>query len=266
MRVGLLGGDDRRPRRRGDDLAAVLPLPADSAGPEHPPQRCRGPSAAGGGADAARVEVGRQRAQRLAGQQPVGEFADDRRFGFADGHAVSLEPERAGAAAARPAVMGEFLRLAPQPARHVIRALGGHGAHDPRVEAPVVRREVNVAGDGRERDAAGAVAHVEELFELARLAMQPVEMPDDDRVHGAVGDVGEHSSIFGARLAVVGADVVVDVALGDRPAALGGELFAVGDLAAYAERVPVAVFGDAGVDTGTLAHAGDINGPWDGQA
>ena len=77
-----------------------------------------------------------------------------------------------------------------------------------------MRREVDVAGDGGELDAAGAVADVEELLELARLAMQPVEMPDDDGVEPAAGDVGEHPPVFGAWLAVVRRDVVVDVALG----------------------------------------------------
>ena len=151
-----------------------------------------------------------------------------------------------------------LLRLAPQPARHVVGALGGHGAHDPRVEPPVVRREVDVAGDGRERDTAGAVAYVEELLELARLAVQPVEMPDDDGVGRAAGDVGEHPPVFGARLAVVGADVVVDVALGDGPAARGGELLAVGDLAADAERVAVAVLARCGRRCGATCHARDI--------
>ena len=205
---------------------------------------------AGGGAYAAGVEVGRECAQRLACEQPVGEVADDRRLGGPDGHAVILEPERPRAAAARPAVTGEFLRLAAQPARHVVGALGGHGAHDPRVEAAVVRREVDVTGDGGERDAAGAVADVEELLEFARLAVQPVEMPDDDGVHGAGGDVGEHPPVFGAWLAVVGADVVVDVALGDVQPRAAASCSQSATWRLDAERVAVAVLADAGVDTG----------------
>ena len=48
---------------------------------------------------------------------------------------------------------------------------------------------------------AGAVADLEELLELARLAMETVEVPDDDGIGRPSRIVGEHSPVLGSGLA-----------------------------------------------------------------
>ena len=60
--------------------------------------------------------------------------------------------------------------------------------------------------------------------------------------------------LLGAVLARPGADVIVHVGIGHRPAALLGDLPAVLDLAVHAQTVTFGIRADARVDTGCLRH------------
>ena len=114
--------------------------------------------------------------------------------------------------------------------------------------------EVDVAGDRGQGRQPRLLADVEERFELPRLAVQPVEVPDDDGIDLAVADVVEHPAVLRPELAGVGAPVVVDVDLADRPAAALGEALAILDLAGHAQLVTVRVGRDASVDRSGVRH------------
>src|SRR5690349_3017238 len=79
-------------------------------------------------------------------------------------------------------------------------------------------------------------------------------MPDDHRIDGALADVVEHPPIGLARLARVGAPVVIDIRVIDGPAAMRGVLLAIGDLAPYAQVVTLRVGRDTGIDRGGCWH------------
>ena len=109
------------------------------------------------------------------------------------------------------------------------------------MEAPVVAAEIDIAFDGREGREAGSIYGVEEGFKFARLAMQTVEVVDEDAIERAGADVIEHAPVLRSRLAGVGAPIIVDVSLGDAPAEPSREGFAVGDLSGYSKAVPLRV-------------------------
>ena len=111
-------------------------------------------------------------------------------------------------------------------------------------------REVDIAGDRCQRAQAGGVAHLEELLEFLGLAMQPVEVPDDDGVDRTRPDVVEHPPVRRSDPARVGAPVVIDVHLSDGPAASLGEGLAVGHLAVDAQLVTLGIVLDSGVHGG----------------
>jgi hypothetical protein len=71
--------------------------------------------------------------------------------------------------------------------------------------------------------------------------MQPVEIPDDDRVHLPSLDVGKHPRVRGSDHTRVRAHVIVDV-LADFPPTLTAQLQAVLPLARHSETSSILVF------------------------
>ena len=98
------------------------------------------------------------------------------------------------------------------------------------MEAAVMGPQVDLAGDAGQVADAGAIAEVQEVLQLAGTAMEAVEVIDDDGVANARGEVIKHALVLRTPLARVRAGVVVDVDVGDRPAAALGEGAAVLDL------------------------------------
>lgn len=131
----------------------------------------------------------------------------------------------------------------------------GPGSSSPRRRARVVAHvgEGGVGAallEGAEFFAGGVVAvgEVDHVFEFARGAGEPVEVPHDHGIDLPGPDVGEQAFPCGTWLARVRRDVVVDVDLDDRPSAPLGERAAVLFLACDAEPGAFAVLGDADVD------------------
>jgi hypothetical protein len=75
-----------------------------------------------------------------------------------------------------------------------------------------VGSEVDVARHERQPRHLRLSAHLEELLQLLRLPVQAIGVPDHDRVEEAAAQIVEHTPIRRARMALVGAHVVVDVA------------------------------------------------------
>ena len=86
------------------------------------------------------------------------------------------------------------------------------------------------------------VGQVNEVLELDRAPVQPVEVPRDDSPEMASVDVGEHPHVGGPGLTTAGAGVIVDV-LDRLPAAFGAELQTVVALACDGQPRAVAVKG-----------------------
>jgi hypothetical protein len=64
------------------------------------------------------------------------------------------------------------------------------------MEAAIIGAEVDLAGDAGQVADAGAIAEVEEVLQLARAAMETVEVVHDDRVSGASGEVIEQALVL----------------------------------------------------------------------
>ena len=94
----LRRGDDPRPLRVGDDLPVVLPLPTDPGRGEHPPKRLRRPLTTGRRQHSRAIQVSRDRAKRLARQEPLSALLHHRSLRRAQRQLVGLVPVRPAAA------------------------------------------------------------------------------------------------------------------------------------------------------------------------
>ena len=106
------------------------------------------------------------------------------------------------------------------------------------MEATVMGPKVDLSGDACQRADADAVAEIEEVLLLARMAVQPVQVVHDDGVSDSGREVFQHALVLGTPLARVRAGVVVLVDVCDRPAAALSEGAAVLDLTPDAWAVP----------------------------
>ena len=184
-------GSALRPRRLmipghtavGDDLAVVLALAADPRRGEHPPQALRRPCAAARRATPRSFRSLRDRPHRLARQEPPRALAHDRRLRRAHRHLVGLVAVRSAAAT----------RDAAAPRRSP-RACAGSGGScrrspssppPPRIRAwncPSVRRQINVAAHRGHVRQPQPLAQIDERLQLARLAVQPIEVIDQQPI------------------------------------------------------------------------------------
>lgn len=121
-----------------------------------------------------------------------------------------------------------------------------------------MRREIDIAADRGQLRHARHLAEIEELFQLAGLPMQPIEIPDHDRVQEAAPQIVQHPPVRGPHLAAVGAHIVIDVALLHLPALSRHQALAVLHLAADAQMIPVSVRRDPSVDSSTN-HSSNIH-------
>ena len=121
------------------------------------------------------------------------------------------------------------------------------------------RSQVNRAGCGRELDAV-RLGEIDEILVLPRLAGQTVSGPGDDGPRPTGTDVGQHCLVAGTAPLVVGAEVVVDVDAGNRPAEPLHELAAGRFLALDPKQLAILSAGDAAVDRRRdgLGHARSV--------
>jgi hypothetical protein len=167
--------------------------------------------------DAALIQVGADAAERCATEDPNRGFFENRRFGRHDGPAVVLVTVRSVSPTHDPAASTLEIR-ALLPLDSDVAFMGCEGSPSPRQQAPLTGRQVDVTSHGRECHVMLIAKH-DELLELARLAMQPIEPPDHHSVTPAELDVAEESLVRGPwLLCVVRAEIVVNVHLGNVPA------------------------------------------------
>jgi hypothetical protein len=93
------------------------------------------------------------------------------------------------------------------------------------------------------------VHHLGLLRLVEDLVVEPPRMPDNDSFDDAVAKIAEHPLVLGTGAARLRADVVVDVAIDDKPSPHLSESFAVCQLAANTETVTGAIGRDARVDS-----------------
>ena len=153
--------------------------------------------------------------------------------------------------------------LTGETAALVVALLAGHSSEDTGLEPTVMGSKIDLSGDACQRADADAVAEIEEVLLLARMAMQSVQVVHDDGVSDSSRYVFQHALVLRALLARVRAGVVVLVNVCDGPAAALSEGSAVLDLTPDAQGRAVRVGGDPCVDRsrrrehqGTLAYPG----------
>ena len=81
-----------------------------------------------------------------------------------------------------------------------------------------MRREVEVAADRRQLRLR-PLAEVEEVLKLPRVPMQPIGIPDDNRVQ-ASAPISSSSRLYEAEACRLGAHILIDVTLSDLPTEL----------------------------------------------
>jgi len=264
--LGLLGLDDGLPLRLAHQLSQVLALPTEPVGHEHVSERLDLPRRTRDRAHLAVSQVRDERAEAVAPEDSVGELADDGCLRRIDGAAVGLVAVRARPAASYLAVLRELLVLALDAAALVVALLSGHGPEYAGEESAVVGGQVGVAGDRGQLGYLRPVADFKEFLKLLRLTVEAVLVPDDHRIALSSPDVSQKLLIRGPRLALVCADVIVDVDPPNRPTAPGCQGLAVLNLALHPELESLAVGGDPGIDRSasghldTLAHTGTGEG------
>lgn len=138
------------------------------------------------------------------------------------GHPIVLEAEGAGPAAVGLPGLGQLLHLAPAAAALAVALVRSDRGKQSSEQQAVPGPEVHVAVERLHVAQADSSAHVREPLELDRPAVQPVHVPDDHPVPSTGLDVPQHPLVGRAGLAAVGADVVIDVLLRDRPAVSSG--------------------------------------------
>ncbi|HVB77796.1 MAG TPA: hypothetical protein VNI34_08365 [Candidatus Nitrosotalea sp.] len=117
-----------------------------------------------------------------------------------------------------------------------------------------VARQIDVPADGDHVCDPQLPADLEEFFRLLGAAVEPVVLPDQDRIDGPGSDVLQELAVLRTNLPAVSADVVVHVGGDDGPALGGGEALTVLNLAVHPQHVAAAVFGDPSVDCGCFWH------------
>ena len=219
---------------------------------------CVAPFTAVHRSDLAAVQIATKRANALSGKNAVGCLANHGRLSDADGCPILFESEWATAAAGNLPPHCQLASLSLDSPALVVALLTGNRSQNPRHEAPVVVRQVDVSGDGREVFHLRGVTHLEELLQLLRLSVQAIQMPYDDRVDSAAFNVTQQLSILRAGGTAVSADIVVHVLTNDLPVTSLCERAAILDLPANAELLACRIRRDARVDRGSF-HAGNIN-------
>ena len=101
-----------------------------------------------------------------------------------------------------------------------------------------MRREVDIAAHRGQLRHPGRLAEVEELLQLPRLPVQPIQVPDHHRIQVAAAKIIKHPPIRGPCLAAVGAHIVIDVALRNLPALPRDQPLTVLDLATDTKLTP----------------------------
>ena len=224
-------------------FATISPLcsrwPADPRRPQHPPQRLRlppPPVAVGTPRSFRSVQI--ERSASPASNRPAHSRIDRRPPTARTVALVRLVPVRAGAAAGDLPGLGQLLVLAPDPAALVVALLLRHSPEDTSQELTVVRRR---GQRHRCTDASfvtpAALQRSKNSSNSLRLPMQPVQVPDDNRVQETTPEVVQHPPVCGPRLAAPGAHIVIDVALRDLPALPRYQPLAILDLAVDAKIV-----------------------------
>ena len=153
--------------------------------------------------------------QGRAVEQRVARFADRGGLLGHDGVAVVAESPLHP----RLSVLGALGVGCLLPHRLLLDLVLGDGALHTGEHAPARRGQVNVAADVGQLDTV-ALGEVDEVLQLAGLAVQPVHVPDGDAFDHAVGDVAAQVFVGGPP-AGGGADVAVEV-FDRRVPALGG--------------------------------------------
>jgi hypothetical protein len=213
------------------------------------PHRVRPPRATHRRGEPLRVPLRGDAAQAGPGQQQPVPVPDVRRLRRAQLAAAGRVADGATAAGRRGAHLGA-LQVGPLlPSGLALDLAAGHCTLDPGEQPAVVRGQVRVPADGGQRQPV-PVRQVDEVLQLHRPAVEPVQVPRHDGAHPASGDVGQHPRVGGPNLAVAGAGVVVDV-LHRLPAAFSAELQAVLALTGDGQARPVAVQGLAEIDGGS---------------
>jgi hypothetical protein len=121
---------------------------------------------------------------------------------------------------------------------------------DPGHQAAGRRGEIVVAGDhGADPDAC-LIMELDQILKLARSSCEPAIAVSEDDVELSAPGCRRHPGVTRPGLAALGAgsDVVVRVGLHDVPALGVGPAQAILELALHAERLALAVLGDAPVD------------------
>src|SRR5215218_2988149 len=136
------------------------------------------------------------------------------------------------------------------PLRGLLGFVGRNVCPEARLKASLRRGEVVVAGDRPKSRDARCLRDVQELFQLLRLAHQPVDVPTEHSLDDTFPHRLEHLQIRRTRLVrVLGrADVVVDEDAVHDPAEPLCELAAVLFLVPHTETLGLRVLGNADVD------------------
>ena len=164
--------------------------------------------------------------------------------------AASADPDRdlVGLVAVRPAAATgdaalerDLLMLAPDAAALIVAFLLRHRRQDTSLELPVRARQINVAarrGDVRHTE---LLAEIDELLQLARLPMQPIEVIDQQPIQRPRAQRGQAALVLRPMLAAPGADVIVDKPLNDLPAPTLRQTLAILELPLHTQSIPLPV-------------------------
>ena len=166
----------------------------------------------------------------------------------ADGDTIALIA--VGATATLPlAKPGRLGPLPLEPLGLLLAFLAGYRPHYPSSEAPVRARQVNVPRHVGQGDPV-TIGERDEVLKLCGVTREPVLVDDDDSITRASLQLPQHAFVFWPRFSAVGAEVVVNVDLGDCPTQFPGEVAAELLLPLHAKSLTAAVLGDPAVERG----------------
>ena len=130
----------------------------------------------------------------------------------------------------------------------VVALVLGHAAEHTSHQAADVRAKIDVARDAGKRLDLRRIAQIEKRLQLARLPVQAVEMPHDHAVNPARAEIAQQALVLGPPLPTPRADVVVDIEVGNDPAALLGEPLAILDLPPHPQLIALPIRRDPRVN------------------